>query len=52
MADEVKPSIREAFRNLRGPMPFPRKVRLLLANNWKKIRTRQNCCGNYSQPGC
>jgi hypothetical protein len=32
--------------------PFPTKVRLALANNWRKVRTRSNCCGNYGQPGC
>ena len=32
--------------------PFPTKVRLALANNWRKVRTRSGCCGNYGQPGC
>lgn len=32
--------------------PFPTKVRLALANGWKKARTRSGCCGNYGQPGC
>ena len=32
--------------------PFPMKVRLALANNWRKVRTRSDCCGNYGQPGC
>jgi hypothetical protein len=32
--------------------PFPTKVRLALANNWRKVRTRSDCCGNYGQPGC
>jgi hypothetical protein len=31
---------------------FPTKVRLALANNWRKVRTRSSCCGNYGQPGC
>ena len=31
---------------------FPTKVRLALANNWRKIRTRSGCCGNHGQPGC
>jgi hypothetical protein len=25
---------------------------MTLANNWTKIRTRQNCCGHPGQPGC
>ena len=32
--------------------PFPAKVRLALANSWRKVRTRSGCCGNYGQPGC
>jgi hypothetical protein len=32
--------------------PFPTKVRLALANSWRKLRTRSDCCGNYGQPGC
>jgi hypothetical protein len=32
--------------------PFPSKVRLVLANNWKKVRTGSVCCGNHGEPGC
>ena len=32
--------------------PFPTKVRLALANSWRKVRTRSGCCGNYGEPGC
>ena len=32
--------------------PVPTKLRLALANNWIKIRNRQDCCGNHGQPGC
>jgi hypothetical protein len=32
--------------------PFRTKLRLALANNWRKVRTRSGCCGNYGQPGC
>ena len=31
---------------------FPTKVRLALANSWRKVRTRSDCCGNYGEPGC
>ncbi|MFQ6028970.1 MAG: hypothetical protein ACE5Q6_15930 [Dehalococcoidia bacterium] len=42
-----------SFRdNLRQPMPFWRKARLVLFNNLLKLKTRQGCCGNYGQPGC
>jgi len=23
-----------------------------LANSWRKVRTRSDCCGSYGQPGC
>ena len=32
--------------------PFPTRTRLALANNWRKLRSRSGCCGNYGQPGC
>jgi hypothetical protein len=32
--------------------PLPTKVRLALANSWKKLRTGSGCCANYGQPGC
>jgi hypothetical protein len=32
--------------------PFPTRTRLALANSWKKVRTRSDCCGNHGQPGC
>ena len=38
--------------NLRQPMPFWRKMELVVSNNLAKIRTRQGCCGNLGQPGC
>ena len=31
---------------------FPTKVRLTLANHWRKLRTRARCCGHDGQPGC
>jgi hypothetical protein len=32
--------------------PFRVRVRLALANSWKKVRTRSPCCGHPGQPGC
>ncbi len=31
---------------------FGEKLRLALRNNWIKIRTRSDCCGNLGEPGC
>ena len=42
----------QPLENLRQPMPLARKLRLLLANNFTKIRTLKGCCGNHGQPGC
>ena len=56
MADErpnVQPSLRDARTNWRqSALPFFSKMRMALGNNWTKLRTRQNCCGNFGQPGC
>jgi hypothetical protein len=46
------PNLRATFSNLAAPMPLRQKLKSLLANNWTKIRTRSNCCGNHGQPGC
>jgi hypothetical protein len=45
--------MRAAFSNWKTyEAPFATKVRLVLSNNLIKIRKRQDCCGNYGQPGC
>ncbi len=49
----VRPSLRDARTNWReSNLPFFTKLRVALRNNWTKLRTRQNCCGNFGQPGC
>jgi hypothetical protein len=49
MSDELRTS----WRNFRDyDAPFTTKIRMAIANNLKKARTRQNCCGNLGQPGC
>lgn len=49
----VRPSLRAAFSNWRtSKLPFFAKMRVTLRNNWTKLRTRQNCCGNLGEPGC
>lgn len=48
-----KPSFGNSITNWReSELPFFTKLRLSLRNNWTKLRTRQNCCGNNGQPGC
>ncbi|HZK48066.1 MAG TPA: hypothetical protein VFD74_00470, partial [Thermoleophilia bacterium] len=43
---------RDFVTNLHAPMPFSRKVYLVLRNNWIKIRTGSTCCGHPGEPGC
>jgi hypothetical protein len=46
-------SMRQSWENFRTyDAPFGTKVRMVLANNLKKARTRSSCCGNHGQPGC
>jgi hypothetical protein len=56
MAEErprVRPSLGAVFTNWRrSDLPFLSKLRMALANNWTKLRTRRGCCGNEGQPGC
>ncbi len=48
-----RPSLRAVVSNFREyDAPFATRVRLLLRNNWKKVRTRSNCCGSDGEPGC
>jgi len=46
------PSISAFFTNLQVPMPLGQKVRLLVRNNWTKLRRGTNCCGHQGEPGC
>ena len=51
--DQRRPSLSAALANLRGSgLPWPRALARMAANNWRKIRTGSNCCGNLGQPGC
>ena len=46
------PGLKAALSNLRASMPLPTKLRRILANNWRKVRTRRSCCGHAGEPGC
>ncbi len=49
----MRPSLGAVVTNWRrSDLPFFTKLRMTLANNWTKLRTRRNCCGNLGQPGC
>ncbi len=47
------PSPSAALRNWReSDLPFWQKLRVALRNEWTKVRTGKDCCGNYGEPGC
>lgn len=52
MCREGKPSPSAFMRNLRKPMPLPRKIALVLRNETLKIVKLQSCCGHPGEPGC
>jgi hypothetical protein len=53
MTGRPRPSLRAVASNLREyDATFGTKLRMLLRNNWTKVRTRGNCCGNDGEPGC
>ncbi|MFO7605974.1 MAG: hypothetical protein R6W72_06725 [Desulfurivibrionaceae bacterium] len=52
MCEKKGPESNKAFANLARPMPWRRKLHLILVNNFRKLRKRQVCCGNPGQPGC
>ncbi len=53
MTGRPRPSARALISNWRDyDAPRTTKLRLALRNNWTKLRTRSNCCGNHGQPGC
>lgn len=47
-----RPSIRDFFINLSGPLPLKDKISLLLRNNAVKMKNQQPCCGHPGEPGC
>jgi hypothetical protein len=48
-----RPSISASLANFRDyDAPLATRLRLLVANNLKKLRTRSDCSGNLGQPGC
>lgn len=48
----AKPNVRSFLTNLKTPIPWPKKVWLLVRNNWIKIRHAHSCCGHPGEPGC
>jgi hypothetical protein len=50
---EHRSSPRALFANWAGyDASFAAKLRMAAANTLIKLRKRQECCGNYGEPGC
>ena len=57
MSDEanetkVQPSLGDLLRNLRGAGNPLSAMRGMVGNTRLKMQRRDNCCGNYGDPGC
>lgn len=52
MGDEKGTSTSAFFLNLKVPMLLGRKIKLIIKNNFIKIRTGRTCCGHPREPGC
>ncbi len=55
--DEERPTVRPSLGAWisnwhNSDLPFFSRMETALRNNWTKIRTMQNCCGNLGEPGC
>ncbi len=49
---KVEPSLGDVLRNLRGARNLLVAARGMVSNSRIKIQRRDNCCGNYGDPGC
>ena len=49
---ESMPKLKSFFTNMSTPMPLHTKIRLLLRNNFIKLKTGKSCCGHHGEPGC
>ena len=50
---DCRPNPVSAIANLRRTgLPWQQVITLMATNNWRKLRTLQNCCGNLAAPGC
>ncbi len=48
----VRPSDEAFLRNLKAPIPFGRKVVLVVRNAALKVVRLKSCCGHAGEPGC
>jgi hypothetical protein len=50
---EPRGNPRSTWKNFRdSDAPLPRRLQMVWANYLRRFQLRQNCCGNYGEPGC
>jgi len=52
MCAENRPDVKAVMDNLRKPMPFVKKIGLIIKNSALKIIRLKSCCGHLGEPGC
>lgn len=52
MCTENRPNAKAVMDNLKKPMPFIKKIGLIMKNSVLKIVRLKNCCGHPGEPGC
>ena len=52
MSNPIKPSGADVWANLRSAGSPLAALRGMAANTWLKLKRRDDCCGNYGDPGC
>jgi hypothetical protein len=52
MCANDQPNASAFMRNLRKPMPLPKKIGLVIRNETLKIVRLKPCCGHPGEPGC
>ena len=52
MSNPIKPSGADVWANLRRAGSPLAALRGMAANTWLKLKRRDDCCGNYGDPGC
>jgi hypothetical protein len=52
MCAENRPDVKAVMDNLRKPIPFVKKIGLIIKNSALKIIRLKGCCGHPGEPGC
>jgi hypothetical protein len=52
MCAENRPDVKAVMDNLRKPMPFVKKIGLIIKNSALKIIRLKGCCEHPGEPGC